>query len=269
MKQVTCERIDDKRLMLAISDFLNNQKIVHMGKAIIPISINTLEETLANKFYCSLPFDRSKLESFTRNMIESRNKYAIVSKGSKSQFKLIEEPSINLQVMAEEVRVGHDLNPIFSDVVKTKYATIKTTNWPNNILFISNFLNDGSLSQLRSIVFAQTNGPTKQPEMQKWNKSIPEPIQCLTNIINEKIINISKAIGCINLSSDQHMNVSKMGIDNSVLVTLAGYGMVNGISEKGKFELPLFQGSLAYIRVDKNTEIVSSKISLLIVLVFA
>jgi hypothetical protein len=285
MKQITCEKVDEKRIASAISDFLNKQKSVHTGKPIIPIPLSGLEKELGSKFHCALPFDRVKLKSLVDSAIESRNRYmrAVYGSGS-TQFRFIESMDTAPQakgvvhsVSTNLAQIKHidkepgskgaqglsNLVPVFANVVNLKYGVIKTINWPAHTLFVSDFLNDSSLAHLRRSISSSTSGPMKQIRMQPWKEPILPSIACLADIIN-KVLNDSKikAVGWITLSPGQHIDLSQLEIKkNVIIVSVVGNALLNGSSSiGGKFQISLFQGSLtSLINSNEKMEIIADK----------
>lgn len=266
MKQVTCERIDDKRIMSAISDFLNNQKLVHAGKRIIEISLSDLESTLSAKFYCKLPFDRVKLMSTLNDMIESRNRYTrAVQRTEAVQFKLTEGPTPKMESDEKEIRIKREkddgIRPVFANVINLKNGLINSVNWSASTLFIYNFLREESLPDLKASIAPYLTGPIKQSKMHKWGEAVPPSVKCLESIVSEKI-NGSRNIGWINVFPNQKMNMSEIALKNMVLISLGGYATVDGVNEKGKFQIPLLDGSLVYLNNIGKMELTGSKVSL-------
>lgn len=263
---MTCERIDDKRIMSAISDFLNNQKLVHTGKRIIEILLSDLESTLSAKFYCKLPFDRVKLMSTLNDMIESRNRYTrAVQRTEAVQFKLTEGPTPKMESDEKEIRIKREndsgIRPVFANVINLKNGLINSVNWPASTLLIYNFLGEESLPDLKASIAPYLTGPIKQSEMHKWGKTVPPSVKCLESIVSEKI-NGSKNIGWINIFPNQKMNMSEITLKNIILISLGGYATVDGVNEKGKFQIPLLDGSLVYLDNIGKMELTGSKVSL-------
>lgn len=280
MKQITCEKVDEKRIADAISDFLNKQKSVHTGKPIIPIPLSGLEKELGSKFHCALPFDKVKLKSLVDSAIESRNRYMRAVYGSVStQFRFIESMDTAPQAkvstnLAQIKRIDKEpgskgaqglsnLVPVFANVVNLKYGVIKTVNWPAHTLFVSDFLNDSSLAHLRRSISSSTSGPMKQIRMQPWKEPILPSVTCLADIIS-KVLNDSKikAIGWITLSPGQHIDLSQLEIKkNVIIVSVVGNALLNGSSSiGGKFQISLFQGSLtSLINSNEKMEIIADK----------
>jgi hypothetical protein len=266
MKQVTCERIDDKRIMSAISDFLNNQKLVHTGKRIIEISLSDLESILSAKFYCKLPFDKVKLTSTLNDMIESRNRYTTAIRGTEAiQFKLTEGAPTKIESNERETRIkrknDNGIRPVFANVINLKNGLINSVNWPASTLFIYNLLGEESLPDLKASIAPYLTGPIKQSEMHKWGEAVPPSVKCLESVVDEKI-NGSKNIGWINVFPNQKINMSEIALKNIVFISLGGYATVNGVNEKGKFQIPLLDGSLVYLDNIGKMELTGSKVSL-------
>jgi hypothetical protein len=264
MQQALCGRIDDKRIMSAISDFLNNQKLVHAGKRIITISLSDLESTLSAKFYCKLPFDIAKLRGSLNDMIESRNRYTRAAQGAEAvQFKLVDkswaEIGANTKEIESKTENGSDVRPVFANVVNLKDGRIDAANWPTSTRFVCDFLKEDSLSEIKTSITTYLVGPIKQSEMHKWNESVPPSVKCLVDIVNKKVIGGARNIGWINMFPGQKMNLSKTELKNIILISLGGYATVDGSSGKGKFQIPLLEGSLVCLEDIGKMELTGSK----------
>jgi hypothetical protein len=258
-----CERVDDKRIMSAISDFLNNQKLVHAGKRIIEISLSDLESTLSAKFYCKLPFDEKKLGSYLNDMIESRNRYTRAAQGKNAvQFRVVSGSE-------KETVVSSGIRPVFANVVNLKDERINAVNWPVSTRFIHGFLKEELLPEIKEGIATYLVGPIKQSEMHKWGERIPPSVKCLVDVVNEKVISGARNVGWINMFPGQKMNLSKTELKNIILISLGGYATVDGSSGKGKFQIPLLEGVLIYLEDIGKMELTGNKETLWFGLIFS
>lgn len=88
--------VPDKQVEIGIQEYLNKQKTLQKTQSIL-ISINGLQEYLANKYSCIPPFDETRIRKIANSIIEKRNKLS-ANAGSGGQIFAIGEGVMQILV---------------------------------------------------------------------------------------------------------------------------------------------------------------------------
>lgn len=198
-----CNQLTKGEINIAIQKYLaaqlNDQK-----EQIIRITSYDVSNYIKQMYKCSGTINLSELEEFIKPLISKRNEHLVkMSKPDVKPRKFIlgenplvypasvpSSPKHNIMISAEDENYAMSNIPtVFSNTININNFTISTSNWPNNLILVPEFL----LRQQQDKLFLYLHNLLGNREHEIFGNitegggytsvKIPEPLVCLRNFL--------------------------------------------------------------------------------------